>query len=97
MLPVRVLTEQVWRDYPADTHSSILELFENFEVMFRLPASAAGLSSDQGDVVIIPSTLPKNRPDDLVTQWPTLEVSKVAYTRQYRFEFIPNGLFSRCT
>jgi hypothetical protein len=97
IIPVKTLLDQVWKEYPADTHQSVLELFENFEVMFRLPAAAAGLSSDQGDIVIIPSTLPVQRPEDLATVWPTLDHSKSAYARHYQFEFIPNGLFSRCT
>lgn len=95
IIPVKVLNDQVWRDYPIETHQSIMELFETFEVMFRLPASVAGLAQDQGDIVIIPSTLPIYRPEDLAILWPTLEHSKSAYSRHYKFEFIPNGLFSR--
>jgi hypothetical protein len=80
------LFTQIWRDYPAEVHPTLLSLFESFEIIYRTPG--------QDDTLLIPSMLPENTPGDVKQLFHAVSPSS-QYLRQYELEFIPNGLFSR--
>ena len=77
----------IWKDYPKEIRSTLMSLLEQFEIAFKLP----------NDNYIIPSLLPQLQPD-IKSLWSITmgkPVEGLVFCREFHFEFLPLGFFSR--
>eukprot|EP01125_Pyxidicula_operculata_P015927 TRINITY_DN5431_c0_g1_i1.p1 TRINITY_DN5431_c0_g1~~TRINITY_DN5431_c0_g1_i1.p1 ORF type:complete len:1097 (+),score=298.15 TRINITY_DN5431_c0_g1_i1:802-4092(+) len=94
------LHDHIWKepDFPGEFHQVMLNIFENFEVMFRLTKDITdtmmNISIPENDqLLLIPGFLPVQKPTDYLPIW--FGAGNLLYSRQYKFKFIPHGLFNR--
>ncbi|GAM18438.1 hypothetical protein SAMD00019534_016130 [Acytostelium subglobosum LB1] len=96
--------KQIWRPphYPEHLHPHLIALLEKFEISYNVGArhkvGQASLETiDENAQSLIPSLLPNERPATFASQWPAYndKAHDVQYGRIYKFEFVPNGFFSR--
>jgi len=71
----------IWKDYPDDKFSFLIELMKKFELCFLLP--------NQTDY-IVPGMLPPNHPDS-VDNWD----NKDNLQFEFRYKFMPAGIITR--
>ncbi|EFA77446.1 leucine-rich repeat-containing protein [Heterostelium album PN500] len=94
--------KQIWRPplYPENLHPHLIALLEKFEISYNLGSKKGGAYSqtiDESAQSLIPSLLPTERPSALSSLWTSYnpKVHTEQFGRNYKFEFIPNGFFSR--
>ena len=99
--------KQIWRapQFPPSLHLLLYGILEKFEVIFRLDKE--GRENKQNEDVffsgqsLVPSLLPEAQPAGYegftAFNSPTLKPGEIQYGRQYRFNFLPHGIFSRLT
>lgn len=91
VLEEQKLYDQLWREYPKATHNVLMELFQQFDLCYRILDD----KGQQTGEVMIPATLPTTKPSDVQSLLPGKETSVYQFERRYAFEFMPAGLFSR--
>eukprot|EP01133_Synstelium_polycarpum_P001517 gene1517-1772_t len=105
VLPHKSL-KQVWRAplYPESLHVHLMALLEKFEISYNLGGRTATQrlaanehTVDEAANSLIPSLLPHERPAHFASLWPPYDprIHLDQFGRNYKFEFIPNGFFSR--
>eukprot|EP01132_Coremiostelium_polycephalum_P008525 gene8525-10480_t len=94
--------KHIWKPphYPVDLHPHLLVLLERFEISFNFSgrSSSQELTEiiDDDSQSLIPALLSNDCPSNFQSIWnPSKKKSPIQYSRQYKFDFIPNGLFSR--
>lgn len=91
VLEEQKLFDQLWREFPKTAHKLLLELFEQADLFYRIMDDKGNPTGE----VMVPATLPANKPADVQSLLPGKETSLYQFERRYAFEFIPAGLFSR--
>ncbi|EGG24144.1 leucine-rich repeat-containing protein [Cavenderia fasciculata] len=94
--------KQIWRppQYPENLHPHLIMLLEKFEISYNLggPLKKTSLEQiDENGQSLIPSLLPNERPASFASLWTAYnpKLHQEQFGRNYEFEFIPNGFFSR--
>ena len=72
--------KDIWKDYPDDKFSFLIELMKKFELCFQLPNKVD---------YIVPELLPPTQPDDIT--WNNTE----NFQFEYRYKFVPAGVITR--
>ena len=90
-LEERMLFEQLWREFPKPTHTLLLDLFQQFDLIYKVSDEKGNPTGE----LLIPATLPTPKPSDVQSLLPTKETSLYQFERRYTFDFMPVGLFSR--
>lgn len=91
VLDEQKLYEQLWREYPAPTHTVLMDLFSQFDLFYKILDDKGKPTGE----IMVPATLPTNKPSDVQSILPGKETSLYQFERRYAFEFMPAGLFSR--
>jgi Ran GTPase-activating protein (RanGAP) involved in mRNA processing and transport/GTPase SAR1 family protein len=87
--------QQIWKGYPRDIHSSLLELLVRFEVIHPLSALASDRSA-AGDRYLVPFMLPPERPADvdrLFDEW--ARSAPMHFGRVFQHQFVSLAFFGR--
>lgn len=85
---------QIWREpaYPKSIHAVLLNILENFEVTFPLEPFNDKYTGKN----LLPSLLLSTLPDDFSQRWaPMLPIDLSETGKDYKFDFVPFGLFGR--
>ncbi|EFA78013.1 leucine-rich repeat-containing protein [Heterostelium album PN500] len=97
--------KHIWKApfYPQELHPHLLTLLEKFEISFNFQGKTS--SGQLQDVVhddnarsLIPALLSNECPSEFGKLWGSNRggvMAAIQYGRQYQFDFIPTGLFSR--
>lgn len=89
VMSLNMVESQLWREFPESIHSVLLNVLETFEICFTMPGS-------EGETLIcIPSLLPTQKPEEILTDFPQRDETCSNFKREYVFDFVPAGLFSR--
>lgn len=81
--------EKAWAAYPRDTHGTLLDILEKFEVAFRVKASEV-------EEYCLPSLLPAQVPARLEEIFPLAPLeNEIEVGRIYSQNFLPLGFFFR--
>jgi len=83
IVSVQSIKQKLFR-LPSHLHAYVLSLLNKFDFGFELDPQN----------VLIPSLLPPTNPN-LQSQWAAYDPTKLQFTRYYRFNFIPFGLFHK--
>eukprot|EP00026_Physarum_polycephalum_P000022 Phypoly_transcript_00022.p1 GENE.Phypoly_transcript_00022~~Phypoly_transcript_00022.p1 ORF type:complete len:3281 (-),score=556.54 Phypoly_transcript_00022:159-8669(-) len=93
--------KHIWKPplYPSYLHPHLMALLEKFEISFNLskqkPGYVAKMEIDENAKSLIPSLLPSQRPSQVELLWGPPSTKLAQFSRKYKFDFIPNGFFSR--
>jgi len=85
VLPLSLLTQEISPLVPQALKLQFVHLLEYFDIAFPLA---------DGTSVFVPSLLPESLPN-FQSQWPAFAPKAVQLVRDYTFNFLPCGLFSR--